>query len=50
MGENYNSWKLYEKKWELISKRYNVEINISGIPSISSFNFVHKDAKNSVLI
>ena len=33
------------KKWELISKRYNVEINISGIPSISSFNFVHKDAK-----
>ena len=33
------------KKWESISKRYNVEINISGIPSISTFNFVHEDAK-----
>ena len=32
------------KQWQDISKKHNILIKINGLPSISSFNFIHKDA------
>ena len=36
--------KYMRKQWQDISKKHNILIKINGLPSISSFNFIHKDA------
>ena len=33
-----------QKKWKAISEKYNVQIQINGIPAISSFVFINNDA------
>jgi len=33
-----------QKKWKSISKKHNIDIQVYGLPSISSFSFKHKDS------
>ena len=48
--DNLKSWKLIthqglevQKKWKNLAKNYKLEINVSGIPALSSFEIVSKD-------
>ncbi len=48
--EKTKSWKLITKKgnyirknWKRIAKKYNIKLKISGLPSLSTFNFVSKN-------
>ena len=34
-----------QEKWKSISEKYNVDINITGLPSVSSFSFNHDDSQ-----
>ena len=41
--EQITSLELYEKKVEINIKKYGINIDIYGLPSISSFKFLHPD-------
>ena len=49
--EREKSWNIItslgnymQKKWKSISKKHNIDIQVYGLPSISSFSFKHKDS------
>ena len=53
--KNKKSWnqiiaagKYINKKWLELARKYNIKISISGIESITSFNFISKNNKTSL--
>ena len=40
------SGKIIIKKWTELSKKYGIEMKISGLPALCSFNFLSKNNLN----